>query len=226
MSSFQIKVLAIVAMFIGHIGLFFFESPLWMYIIGRLAFPLFAFLLANGARHTKNPRAYLLRLFIFALISQIPFILANRIVDPNYWTLNILFTLFLGLLAILLTKGKSIVIKSIILTLFFIGGFVFQVDYGGLGVLSVVLFYYFDGLRLKTIISQTVIFVLINLVLLVSFATDYPNTSINPFYFFPYALFALIPIFLYSKKEGLKMKYLFYIIYPLQYLLFLFLHYL
>src|SRR5205085_4973530 len=97
MTTFQIKLIAIIAMVIDHIGLFFFPHILLLRIIGRLAFPLFAWLIANGAHHSKNPTKYLTRLFLFALLAQIPFILINRLIDPSFWELNVLFTLFLGL---------------------------------------------------------------------------------------------------------------------------------
>ncbi len=217
MNAFQLKLLAIISMVIAHAGLFFFGDPLWMYAIGRLAFPLFAFLLAIGARHTKNASNYLRRLLIFGVISQVPFIFASRIIDPSYWVLNIFFTLFLGLLAIEWTKNKKPFLKITIISIFFIAGYVLGVDYGGLGVLSVVAFYYFTTSRIKTVISQFVIFSFIQLVLLITIAQQNPQALINPLYFIPYATLSLIPIFFYTGKEGRRMKYLFYVFYPLQY---------
>lgn len=220
MTTFQIKLLAITSMIIGHIGLFFFGDPLLMYAAGRLAFPLFAWLVANGAIHTKNTESYLKRLLIFAFISQVPYILVNRFLNPNYWTLNILFTLFLGLLAITITKNKSLPIKIFILVMFFMGGYLLQVDYGGLGILSIAAFYYFFSSKLKIIISQFIIFSFINLALLFSVLSQLPKLDTNLLYFIPYGILSLIPIFRYTGKQGKKMKYLFYVFYPLQYVVF------
>ena len=100
MSTFQIKVVAIITMIIDYLGFFLFPQVLLFRMIGRIAFPLFSWLIANGANHTKNINLYLARLFVFALVSQIPYHYAIKLVDPNLNTLNILFTLFIGLLAI------------------------------------------------------------------------------------------------------------------------------
>lgn len=213
-------------MLIGHTGFIFLGTPLWAYIIGRLAFPLFAFLIANGAYHTKNPRAYLTRLFIFGVISQYPFILASRIPDPSYYALNIFFTLFLGLLAIHTTKNRSMFRKTFIIIFCAFAGEIFQVDYGALGVLSIISFYYFYNSKLKILISQSIIFICIVLAQAIELQYTYPNIQINALYALPYALLALIFIFLYSGKEGHKMRYVFYGFYPLQYVVFLLLHYL
>jgi len=102
MSAFQIKLLALITMVIDHVGVFLFPDIQLLRMIGRISFPLFAWLIANGAMHTKNINNYLKRLLMFAIISQIPFILAMRLVEPNFWELNILFTLAIGLMAILL----------------------------------------------------------------------------------------------------------------------------
>ncbi|MFN2363319.1 MAG: TraX family protein, partial [Halarsenatibacteraceae bacterium] len=76
MSSFQIKMVAITTMLIDHIGSIIFPEYIILRVIGRLAFPLFAFLITEGYRHTSNINRYLVRLSIFALISQYPFWLA------------------------------------------------------------------------------------------------------------------------------------------------------
>ena len=103
MSSFKLKMIAITTMLIDHIGVILFPNILWLRLIGRLAFPLFAFFITEGFRKTSNLKKYLQRLFILALISQLP-----------YWTalgmdagLNIFFTLTLGLLALYLRDKYS-----------------------------------------------------------------------------------------------------------------------
>ena len=90
MTVFHLKIIAILTMTIDHVGFFFFPDIEVLRIIGRLSFPLFAWLIANGAYHTKNMHAYLVRLFIFALISQVPFSLAFRLISPLDTGLNIL----------------------------------------------------------------------------------------------------------------------------------------
>ena len=116
MTTFQIKLVATILMVIDHVGLLFFPQILWFRAVGRLAFPLFAWCIANGAYYSKNRETYLKRLFLFALVAQIPFILMSRLVDPSFWGLDVLFTLFLGLAAILLMeKSKNILILNILM---------------------------------------------------------------------------------------------------------------
>lgn len=83
MTSFKLKIIAIITMVCDHFGdaLFSVISPL--NFIGRMAFPIFAFQLSEGYIHTKNIKRYLLRIFVFAIISQIPFIYLyiNSLVD-------------------------------------------------------------------------------------------------------------------------------------------------
>ncbi len=132
MDTYKLKILAIIAMLIDHIGAILISGTnnYWLYFacraVGRLAFPIFAFLIVEGLRHTRDVRKYLLRLLAFAAISEIPFDLAfyqfnyntDAISDigyifshPSYFGVifnrlivgqNVFFTLFLGLLLITL----------------------------------------------------------------------------------------------------------------------------
>ena len=78
MTSFTLKIIALITMFIDHSGYVFMGSFSFCNFIGRIAFPIFAFQITEGYLHTKNLRKYFLRLFLFALISQIPFALFNQ----------------------------------------------------------------------------------------------------------------------------------------------------
>ena len=80
MSTFALKLIAIITMAIDHVTAVFIPNNTEVYLvgrlIGRLAFPIFAFLLVEGFFHTSNIKKYLTRLGIFALISELPFDLA------------------------------------------------------------------------------------------------------------------------------------------------------
>lgn len=101
MTSFALKILACITMFIDHLGYIIFHKFSYFNYIGRLAFPIFAFQISEGFVHTKNIKKYFLRLGIFAVLSQIPFSLFHSTFS-NEFSLNVFFTLFLGLLSIFL----------------------------------------------------------------------------------------------------------------------------
>jgi len=105
-SAFLLKTIASVSMLIDHIGAVFY-APLFFRWIGRVAFPIYAFLIAQGCKYTKNINKYLFRLGIFALISEIPFDLAFNSMSQNLCSninflryTNIFYTLFLGVACI------------------------------------------------------------------------------------------------------------------------------
>ena len=94
MSSFGIKLLASFFMLIDHIGFVLFPNILTLRMIGRLAFPLFAFQAGISYEHTKNKRKYILRLIIFTIVSQIPYYLSLKAANSSEFnTLNIGATL-------------------------------------------------------------------------------------------------------------------------------------
>lgn len=155
----HLKWIAIVTMLIDHIGAFLLEPAIVtglvssefrglntvLRLIGRLAFPLFTFLLVEGFTHTRNVKKYLIQLGIFALISGIPFDLANGGVFFDFTYQNIFFTLFIGLLVISLfnqfeeMKYLRWVIPVIGMRL----AAALQTDYAAFGILVIFIFYYF-----------------------------------------------------------------------------------
>lgn len=222
MTSSHIKIIAIVTMVIDHIGLFFFPHLIILRYIGRIAFPLFAWLIANGAYHTRDIKKYASRIFILALVSQIPFIVANQRIGSSPFYLNVLFTLFLGLLAIYTIKK----ITNKFLWLPIALGYaeianLLHTDYRAAGVLSIVAFYVFFKNKKLMIVSQTLLFLVLPYITFlieqakkINLSTIYMDSDIEM-----YGLLGLFFIFLYkNKKETPTMKYFFYVFYPLQYI--------
>jgi hypothetical protein len=150
LNSFQLKVIAIVLMVIDHTGALFFPQVLFLRIIGRLSFPLFAFLISEGFFHTKSVKKYLLRLGVCAVAFQIPdwfstiySKLTNNPFFGAHYVLNIFATLFFGLAAIALFdrfKCKSLLLSWTGAAAMAVLAQVTGADYGAYGVLYMVMF--------------------------------------------------------------------------------------
>ncbi|MCW4007570.1 MAG: conjugal transfer protein TraX [Candidatus Bathyarchaeota archaeon] len=113
-----LKLIAVVTMAIDHIGDVFYPDWLMLHIIGRLAFPLFAYLVVLGIESTKKSKRYLATLFGFAVISQVPYFLAFEI--QPFERFNILFSLILGALTIYFFNKRSLwTIVPVLLSIIF-----------------------------------------------------------------------------------------------------------
>ena len=98
LNGFHLKLIAVCTMFIDHMGHTLFPTVLWLRCIGRLAFPIFCFLIAEGCVYTRDRRKYALRLLAFALLSEVPF---DLMVGGTVWypySQNVLWTLLAGAL--------------------------------------------------------------------------------------------------------------------------------
>ena len=149
MSALVLRIIACVAMLLDHIG--YIQNNLVLRAIGRIAFPIFVYLICNGFRHTSCRWRYALRLGIFAVISQIPFSLLSSN-TLTYQTGNVFFTLLAALLCIWATDilrankiGKWFIWLpiAIVCILYQLGWL--RSDYGARGVVLAMIFYLFDG---------------------------------------------------------------------------------
>ncbi len=133
-----LQLVAIITMFIDHIGIVFFPSQIWLRVVGRMAFPLFCYNIVRGLDYTKNPLRYALRLLVFALISQYPYMLA---LSHEVFELNVIFTLLLGMLSIwgikIRKRYSHILVPIICLTI----SALLTMDYGFRGVLLIIFMY-------------------------------------------------------------------------------------
>ena len=130
-----LKWIAIITMTVDHVGAVLYPDYTILRWIGRLSFPLFAYLLVLGIRNTSNIKKYFIRLFIFALISQIPFFLAIDVGPFDH--LNIFFTLSSGLIFLYyFRKGSIIAFFPIIFSSFF------PFDYGIYGIATIGCIYF------------------------------------------------------------------------------------
>lgn len=178
--------------------------------VGRIAFPIFCFLLVEGYVHTGNYRRYLRSMLVFALVSEVPFDLAVWNTPLYMHGQNIYFTLSIGLLALYFLdrlKPVDIVWRGTVSGLIVVGAclaaYVLQVDYGPYGVLLILLFYYLRGKRLPLFLAGSAMLIL-------------TEGSIFGFYF----ILSMACICLYNGTRGrLRHKYLFYWFYPVHLLM-------
>lgn len=222
-----LKIIAMVSMLIDHIGVVLIQNgKLWGYelvlyqnvialpegqhwlriyricrMIGRLAFPIFALLLVEGFRKSSNLFKYMMRILIFAIISEIPFDLAiyNKLIC--YKTQNVLFTYFVALLMLLVikqTRDFPVVVHGILAII--AGGICYfaKTDYAIEGTLLIFVMYIFrHDLNAKCII-----------VALTCFIFSFQNN-------FGFGILATYFIYFYSERRGLlELKRLPYIFFP------------
>ena len=210
MSSFGLKIIAIISMLIDHTAYALYGGfSFWNYL-GRLAFPIFAFQIAQGYQHTSNLKKYFLRLFVFAILSQIPFSFFLYTITGEFLTLNIFFTLTLGLLSIFVFEKSPSKFLGFLFCAFcaFVASFL-HMDYGYYGVLVIFLFYLFRDH--KKIMVASFLFLTILRYIPVFFNTNfyYPNIILCIC-----TCLSIIPILFYNGTRGKKMTYFFYLFYP------------
>ena len=204
----QLKIIAMITMTIDHVGMIFFPaSSLWR-IIGRLAFPVYAFMIAEGCRHTRSPGRYLLTLGALGAASQ----LVSGVVIRSLY-MNVLVTFSFSVIMILLLKqarekktilGRLAFLASVIgayaigeLLPRFVKGF--AVDYGFLGMVLPVLVYAMPDLPRQLIAAGGCLALL----------------SLDSWQGQWFSLLALPLLALYNGQRGTwRLKWVFYFYYP------------
>lgn len=186
--------IAIVAMVIDHAGYVFFQNDIIMRSIGRIVFPIFAYQIAIGYIYTKNPKKYMFRLAVFALISQIPYTL---LFDTT--TLNVLVTLLLGLLVIYcLDNNLKLFIPFLLVVSIFV-----PMDYGIYGVLLPVIIYVAKNSPKWTVVIAVFILTMIY------------SLQINVIYQMFAVVGIIIALYLPLPNQRIKLpRYFFYAFYP------------
>ncbi len=237
MTSFALKILALVTMLIDHVGVSLgSEMPIWAVImcrtVGRVAMPLFCFMIAEGLFFTRNAKKYLLRLGLFAFISEIPFDLflssfRDRPDDRVYlsgWVnlsvQNVGFTLFLGLLGILLfdifaAQGRKEAALAAILATGAAAALI-QADYGFFGVYYIFVFYFFRKQNRQIAVTLAVGVFLMAVTQMLS-GNSWKEAAVSLA-----ALAAVIPVSVYSAEKvrgGRAARKVLYLFYPVHMLI-------
>ena len=229
-TSFSLHIMAMVFMLCDHLWGTIVPGADWLTCIGRLTFPIFAFMIVEGYFHTKNLRKYVKRLLIFAILSEIPFNLAmgSRLFYPIHQNVLWSFLISIGLIHWnekvkdkQLWKRVLVIIASICIG--YIGGIITFVDFYNAGILTVLAFYYFRGRKWWCYLGQFLCLWYINFEMLGGYS--YEVNILGGIHFIArqgIAVLALIPIWLYKGRQGYHSKglqYVYYIFYPLHLLI-------
>ncbi|MBO4848539.1 MAG: hypothetical protein J5586_05250 [Clostridia bacterium] len=244
MTAFVLKLIACLAMLVDHAALVFQPqltavSP-WLYtgcrMFGRLAFPIFALGIAEGTTHTSKPGKYLLRMFVFALLAQLPFsmMLGTRsasftvrlfgLTVPLYRSLSVMATLFLGLAACLsIHKGKHFWAAAAIIASYLIDRTI-GMDYGLLGVLFILALYFAragKGQRFVVVLLFAVCFYLEPVAAFVKqLFTDASQVKLTTALLYCASMaFSGVLMLFYNKQRGPSAKLFIYCFYPVHMLI-------
>ncbi|NTV78923.1 MAG: conjugal transfer protein TraX [Clostridiales bacterium] len=180
-----------------------------MRLIGRLGFPIFCFLLIEGVVHTKNIYKYIIRLGMFALISEIPFDLAFNGSLLEFTYQNVFFTLLISVMMLAIWEGLdekmknktgAIILKVVVLAVAMAAAYFLKTDYNMYGVLTVAVMYVFRKKKVISVMTGCIVLTIMSL-------------------FEATAFFVLIPVSKYNGTRGLNLKYVFYAFYPVHLLI-------
>ena len=235
-SGFWLKIIAVVTMLIDHVAASILARVLQSYNlgenwdtyytiyrvmrnIGRMAFPIYIFLLIEGFTYTRSKTKYAVRMFIFAIISEMPFDMAFNNCFLEFYSNNVFVTLFLGLITIIILDAlrqqpkildaskspiKWFIVKTvrcigmaaIILGMMAIAEWLLNCDYGAAGIAAIVAMYLLKNFRMIGFV------VCVGLLAMLSSSTEW------------WALLMLIPLYFYNGTRGKQLKYFFYAFYP------------
>ena len=214
-STAALHIIAMLFMLMDHLWATLLPAQEWLTCVGRIAFPIFAFMSVEGYFHTHNFKKYLLRMLVFAVISEIPF----DLMYGGTWFYpvhqNVIWTFVLGLLGIHIMetvrkkkKTPVFVLTAILVTI--AGGLLgtlTMVDYYGIGVLTVFIFYFFRGRKWWCLLGQIAALYWVNVELLGGLM--YPVRLFGMEFELcqqGLALLALVPIWLYRGRQGYHSK--------------------
>ena len=217
-----LKLIACITMLIDHFGHaivpylpvpYMVELYYACRIVGRLAFPIYCFLLVEGMHHTRSPKQYILRLGVGILLAELPF---DILFEGGFtWAYqSVMVTLTLGAVMLLcMQRVEKKGLKLLLVIPFAILAELAKCDYGGWGIVMIAVFALFDRTGLQTIG-----------ILLVNACME---SALIPVFGIPvsvqlFAALAMVPIALYSGRKlsrSRTLQWAFYLFYPVHLLL-------
>ena len=219
MSSFVIKLIAVVTMFMDHFGDVVVGHHSWLNYFGRIAFPLFSFQFVIGYKNTSNKKKFFIRLLLFALISQIPFMLMVHYMNGNYFALNIFFEFILGFIMLYVFDNvDNKFLKWALISLIISSSAFLHTDYEIFGLLMILGLYVLSGNKAGSALVIILFSIFSNLHFFKFVGAPYYTFS-SIIARIVVGMLAIIPILFYNNKKGPGMKYFFYLFYPIHILL-------
>ena len=232
-SSAGLHILAMLFMLLDHLWATVVPGSEWLTCVGRLAFPIFAFMIVEGYCYTRNLKKYMGRLLLCAVISEIPFNLmyAGRLFYPIHQ--NVLWTFLMALVLIRWNEKlrtaklwrRILRFGATLLAGFLLGTLTF-VDYYGYGIMMVLVFWFFRGRAWWQLLGQILGLYWINVELMGGLVYEFGGIVIHQQAF---ALLSFIPIWLYRGRKGFEGRWFrsfCYLFYPVHMLLLALLRYL
>ena len=225
-TSLSLHIIAMTFMLCDHLWGTIVPGNDWLTCIGRISFPIFAFMIVEGYFHTSNLKKYVVRLLIFAVLSEIPFNLAlgSRLLYPIHQNVLWSFLISLGLIhwnERVKAGGKlwkRIFIGCLTVIIGFIVGLLTMVDFYHAGILTVLTFYFLRGKKWWNYVGQFLCLWYINEEMLGGYGYEiYFAGGMHFITRQSFALLALLPIWLYRGKRGNYSKtfqYVCYAFYP------------
>ena len=221
LNGFHLKLIAICTMLIDHMGYTLFPGVMWLRCVGRVAFPIFCFLIAEGCVYTHDRKKYAARLLVFALLSEIPYNLMNSGMIWDPYDQNVLWTLLTGALVCWLmdwTLKKRTPLSFVLTGAVMLAAYwlleIGNTDYGGWGMLLVAAFYGVHRAPSGAVVKM----------IAQAFGLAFFSLGVMGGYLSIelWSLVSLTPIWLYNGQRGFSHKavqYGFYAFYPVHILI-------
>lgn len=233
----QLKLIALICMAIDHVGYcmfptYLYPNAIWLRVIGRVAFPIFAFLIAEGAFYTKHPIRYMLRMLLLAIVSEIPFDLVNYpygwrdMLVPKEWSIgpvtihaitgpftdkfmqhqNVFFTLLLGLICCIVAYRCKYLI--VVIVTFFgcaYAASTLNTDYAAFGVTLIFVCAMTRRMRPMTEMAMGLLIFTYDALLL---RNEIVEETVKTFSYARFAqLIAVVLILFYTGERGKKLEF-------------------
>ena len=201
-----LKLIAMASMVLDHVGDSFFPDQVWMRALGRIAMPIFAFCISEGFAHTHDKQRYLMRMGIFALVSEVPFDLVTAGVPLEFSHQNIMATFFWAILGLMLferiagegaPKSRQAA-GCIMLAVFAMLSVLLGLDYNMLGCGLIFVFYLLRGKGLEIEVAAGAVY----------------HALLRNLGIYWFGLLGFLPILSYNGQRGRGLKWLFYLFYP------------